>query len=1052
MIPTIPSIKINDPTFRYEVIKYLYNSTVSSLITGSTLAILLVSIMWDSRSAALMIGWLALIELVYVFRLILNKSYERSDSQNDVAWLNKFRISLFLSGLAWGAGVFVLFSSNDVISQSSIVLTFSGLAAGGAIIYAIDAIALVAFVFPLLLPLIIRLFSEAHTDSMIMGVMVLLFLTYISVSLRRRYSTVHDNITLRIEALKSERVISEQKEFLNSILDNDPECVMVLKQDGSIIQINRAGLSMLEIDHFDPKQNVTLKQFVLPQFQQPYIKLLDDAIAGKSGQLEIQIQGLNQLERCLELYSTPLYDTDHHLSNLLIIARDITENKRVELRDNERNRTLELIASNAPLDQVLLTIIQGIEQHNTEMVCSILLLDDEGKHLVHAIAPSLPSFYTAAIDGVAIGDGVGSCGTAAFTKKPCLVSNIQTHPHWALFKDLAAKADLAACWSLPILSSSKDVLGTFAIYHHSAHTPSQTEIVEVEKVVALASIAIERSLSDTELKIAATAFESQEGVMITDARNIILRVNKAFTTITGYQASEVIGKTPRILSSDRQDRHFYTALWESINTTGSWKGQIWNKHKDGAEYPEQLAISTVKNNAGNIINYVATFTDITQSLAASEEIKNLAFYDSLTGLPNRRLLIDRLKQALVAAKRTRMHGALLFLDLDHFKTLNDTLGHDMGDVLLKQVAERISFCIREVDTAARLGGDEFVVMLENLAASSNSAAAKAETIGEKIMAHLNQPYQLDGHSHHSTPSIGVSLFSDVDSSVDDLLKQADIAMYQAKTSGRNTLRFFNPIMQETINERVMLEKQLRIAIEEQQFQLFYQTQVNSSGQAVGAEALIRWIHPEQGMISPIKFIPLSEETGLILPIGEWVLETACAQLKIWQQSEHTKHLTLSVNVSYQQFSQETFEQRVQAIIQHHNIDPAGLKLELSESLLADNIEHLISTMSNLGKLGIQFSLDDFGTGYSSLQYLKVLPLHQLKIDQSFVRDISTDDNDKAIVCTIIAMAKNLDLEVIAEGVETDEQKQFLLDNDCKIYQGYLFSKPVSIDNINLQLT
>jgi len=881
---------------------------------------------------------------------------------------------------------------------------------------------------------------------------VLLFLTYISVSLRRRYSTVHDNITLRIEALKSERVISEQKEFLNSILDNDPECVMVLKQDGSIIQINRAGLSMLEIDHFDPKQNVTLKQFVLPQFQQPYIKLLDDAIAGKSGQLEIQIQGLNQLERCLELYSTPLYDTDHHLSNLLIIARDITENKRVELRDNERNRTLELIASNAPLDQVLLTIIQGIEQHNTEMVCSILLLDDEGKHLVHAIAPSLPSFYTAAIDGVAIGDGVGSCGTAAFTKKPCLVSNIQTHPHWALFKDLAAKADLAACWSLPILSSSKDVLGTFAIYHHSAHTPSQTEIVEVEKVVALASIAIERSLSDTELKIAATAFESQEGVMITDARNIILRVNKAFTTITGYQASEVIGKTPRILSSDRQDRHFYTALWESINTTGSWKGQIWNKHKDGAEYPEQLAISTVKNNAGNIINYVATFTDITQSLAASEEIKNLAFYDSLTGLPNRRLLIDRLKQALVAAKRTRMHGALLFLDLDHFKTLNDTLGHDMGDVLLKQVAERISFCIREVDTAARLGGDEFVVMLENLAASSNSAAAKAETIGEKIMAHLNQPYQLDGHSHHSTPSIGVSLFSDVDSSVDDLLKQADIAMYQAKTSGRNTLRFFNPIMQETINERVMLEKQLRIAIEEQQFQLFYQTQVNSSGQAIGAEALIRWIHPEQGMISPIKFIPLSEETGLILPIGEWVLETACAQLKIWQQSEHTKHLTLSVNVSYQQFSQETFEQRVQAIIQHHNIDPAGLKLELSESLLADNIEHLISTMSNLGKLGIQFSLDDFGTGYSSLQYLKVLPLHQLKIDQSFVRDISTDDNDKAIVCTIIAMAKNLDLEVIAEGVETDEQKQFLLDNDCKIYQGYLFSKPVSIDNINLQLT
>jgi len=728
---------------------------------------------------------------------------------------------------------------------------------------------------------------------------------------------------------------------------------------------------------------------------------------------------------------------------------EIKQRQAVEKREQSHARILELLAKGEHLDTILNAIIVNLEQQSPDMMCSILLLDDDGEHLGNTIAPSLPAFYNAAINGVAIGHGVGSCGTAAFTKEPCIVSNIQLHPYWALFKDLTAEADLAACWSLPILSSNNDVLGTFAIYHRVVHIPSRTEIIEVEKVVSLASIAIERSLSDTELKIAATAFESQEGIMITDAHNSILRVNRAFTTITGYQASEVIGKNPRILSSGRQDRHFYTAMWDRINTTGSWKGQIWNKRKDGAVYPERLAVNAVRNDDGNIINYVATLTDITQSLAASEEIKNLAFYDSLTGLPNRRLLIDRLKQALVAAKRTGMHGAILFLDLDHFKTLNDTLGHDMGDVLLKQVSERITACIREVDTAARLGGDEFVVMLEDLATSSNAAAAKAEAIGEKIMTHLNQPYQLDGHSHHSTPSIGVSLFSDEDSSVDDLLKQADIAMYQSKTSGRNTLRFFNPIMQESINERVMLEKQLRIAIEEQQFQLYYQTQINSSGQTIGAEALIRWIHPEQGMISPITFIPLSEETGLILPIGEWVLDTACAQLKIWQQSEQTKHLTLSVNVSYQQFSQESFEQSVKTIIQHHNIDPTGLKLELSESLLADNIEHMISIMSNLGQLGIQFSLDDFGTGYSSLQYLKVLPLHQLKIDQSFVRDITIDDNDRAIVCTIIAMAKNLDLEVIAEGVETDEQKQFLLDNDCKIYQGYLFSKPVSIDNINL---
>jgi diguanylate cyclase (GGDEF)-like protein/PAS domain S-box-containing protein len=561
----------------------------------------------------------------------------------------------------------------------------------------------------------------------------------------------------------------------------------------------------------------------------------------------------------------------------------------------------------------------------------------------------------------------------------------------------------------------------------------------------------ERNLSENNLRIAATAFESQEGMMITDASSIILRVNKAFTEITGFTTEDAVGKTPRILRSDRQNESFYAAMWARINHAGAWDGELWNKRKDGTVFPERLVITAVKNENGIVTNYVATLTDITLSRAAAAEIENLAFYDSLTQLPNRRLLFDRIKQALAYSTRNGKDGAVLFLDLDHFKTLNDTLGHDVGDMLLKQVAERLTASVREGDTVARLGGDEFVVLLEDLSELAIEAAEQAETIGEKILSALNQPYQLGKHEYQTTPSIGVVLFSNHGESQDSLLKHADIAMYQSKKLGRNRLSFFDPHMQDAINTRVDMERELRKALEKQQFQLYYQMQVNSLGQALGAEVLIRWIHPERGMISPFHFIPLAEDTELILPIGQWVLETACAQLKLWQQTEHTKALTLSVNVSAKQFRQADFVMQVQATLQRYAIDPSLLKLELTESMLLDDIEGIIATMTALKALGIRFSLDDFGTGYSSLQYLKKLPLYQLKIDQSFVRDIATDSSDRALVLTIITMAHSLDLNVIAEGVETEEQRQFLIENGCQDYQGYLFAKPMPITEFEVLL-
>ncbi|MEI7456719.1 MAG: EAL domain-containing protein [Nitrosomonadales bacterium] len=538
---------------------------------------------------------------------------------------------------------------------------------------------------------------------------------------------------------------------------------------------------------------------------------------------------------------------------------------------------------------------------------------------------------------------------------------------------------------------------------------------------------------------------------VTDANGTILRVNRAFSYITGYTAEDVVGKNARVLQSGRHDASFYAAMWENLNSTGEWRGEVWNRRKGGEIYPEQLAITAVKNANGVVTNYVSTISDNSLIKAAEDQIKHLAFYDPLTRLPNRRLLQDRLHQAMSSIKRSDLSGALLFIDLDNFKVINDTLGHDIGDILLQQVAKRLESCLRQGDTVARLGGDEFVVILEELSNETLEAAEQTRLVGHNILLTLNQVYRLENQEYLNTPSIGATLFNKQSQSMDEILKQADIAMYQAKKSGRNSLRFFAPEMLANICVRASLESALRIAIEQLQFELYYQIQVDDSGRFLGAEALIRWKHHERGFVSPAQFIPLAEETGLILPIGQWVLETACIQLKDWEPGTLTRDLVLSVNVSAKQFRQINFAAQVQSLVQRHAIKPSLLKLEITESMLFENIEEIIVIMGTLKKIGVLFSLDDFGTGYSSLQYLKRLPLDQLKIDQSFVRDIAVDSSDKAIVSTIIAMAQSLGLDVIAEGVETEEQRKILHNAGCIHYQGYLFSKPVPIEQFEALL-
>jgi diguanylate cyclase (GGDEF)-like protein/PAS domain S-box-containing protein len=532
-----------------------------------------------------------------------------------------------------------------------------------------------------------------------------------------------------------------------------------------------------------------------------------------------------------------------------------------------------------------------------------------------------------------------------------------------------------------------------------------------------------------------------------DVNWTMLFISDSIEELSGYPASDFIENAVRDYNSIIyvDDLNYVNAEFDDVALKRPFILEYRIVHRSGEirwVHEHGRAVFNENDKAKFLDGFIL---DITERKKAEQEIERLAFYDSLTDLPNRRLLQDRLKIALAMSKYHQKYSALLFIDLDNFKNLNDTLGHDIGDLLLQKVAQRLKLCVRDCDTVARLGGDEFVMMIEDLSSKEIKAAEQAETLGEMILSSLNQNYKLDIHDYKITPSIGITLFNGLEASIDELLKQADIAMYQSKAAGKNALSFYNPQMQQKINARVELEKDLNRAINEYEFILYYQAQVHHE-EIVGAEVLIRWNHPKKGLIAPDAFIPLAEETGLIIPIGQWVLETACAQIKEWESHSNMKHLQLAVNVSSKQFQQPSFVAQIRALLENSGIIPNRLKIELTESLLLDNVESTIAKMIALRELGVCFSMDDFGTGYSSLSYLTKLPLNQLKIDQAFIRNMGQKTSDAIIVQTIIGMTRNLDIDVIAEGVETAVQRDFLKLHDCNVYQGYFFSKPVPLND------
>jgi len=559
-------------------------------------------------------------------------------------------------------------------------------------------------------------------------------------------------------------------------------------------------------------------------------------------------------------------------------------------------------------------------------------------------------------------------------------------------------------------------------------------------VVTVVDISVRRRAED-ELRIAAIAFESQSGMIVTDAQTNILRVNPAFTRLTGYSAEEVVGRTPRLLSSGRHSPEFYSRMWATIAAKGQWQGQIWNRHKNGRIFSEWLTITAVLDVHGTTTHYVSTFSEITESAEAEAVVHRLAYYDALTQLPNRRLLHDRIGQALVAISRNGLYGAILLVDLDGFMAMNNSHGHDSGDQLLIEVTRRLLLTIRDSDTVARLDGDQFVVVLEELDSDAEAAATLAKQVGEKLGVAISQPLHINGNELQCGASIGISLFH-MNDAVELQLKHATLAMYQAKTAGRNTLRFFDPEIQARIDDRSALLADLHQALDNQQLRLQYQPQFATGGRIIGAETLLYWAHPQRGSIPPDVFIPLAEESGLIMSIGYWVLKIACAQLRAWSEDEFAMELTLAVNVSPRQFADPDFVHQVKSALASSGANPERLKLELTESLALDNIEDTIEKMLLLKALGITFSMDDFGTGYSSLAYLTRLPLDELKIDRSFVFNLPENTTDGIIARTIITMGRSLELKVVAEGVETEQQHAFLERHGCHAYQGFLYCKPL----------
>lgn len=714
-----------------------------------------------------------------------------------------------------------------------------------------------------------------------------------------------------------------------------------------------------------------------------------------------------------------------------------------DLSNVEQSQLLNL------LQEILVLVAQGADDLDiTNQICrlaegllpnsvaSVMILDDAQEFLNVYAAPRLPPDAVQRLSRLKPGPGAGSCGNAVYRREAQFVRDTLTDGRWCDLRQVAYDFDVRACWSMPILSGKDKVIGTFALSSFEHRSPTSFHRILLSIASSITGIVLQRKDHEAALRIAAIAFESQDGVIVTDAQARILRVNRAFTEITGYSAEDVVGKQPDLLHSGRQDAAFYSAMWDTILETGHWSGEVWNRRKNGEIYPEHLTITAVRDGNGNITNYVGSMLDITERKRFEEKVHEMAYFDQVTGLPNRRLFLDRLEQDIGRVARNGSSLALVYIDLDRFKEVNDTLGHNKGDILLVDAAQRIRRRVRSADTVARVGGDEFAIIVLDFADT-----AEIDEIVREVLRDMQVPFALgDSEFGHVSCSAGIALYPQDAGSIEELFKHADQAMYAAKKRGRSQFSYFTALMDQEARERRDLTNDLRHALSVGQMKLHYQPIVDlATGGIIKAEALLRWDHPRRGPLSPAIFIPLAEESGIIHDLGNWVCLQAVSSVVVWR-ARCGRDVQVSVNRSPVEFDRKEF--RWVDVLASIGLSGKSLVMEITEGLLLADSEHVREQLLACRQNGIEVALDDFGTGFSSLAYLKQFDIDYLKIDRSFVANLDGGGSSSALVEAIIVMAHKLDIKTIAEGVETRAQHDLLCTLGCDYAQGYLYSPPV----------
>ncbi|QJC57359.1 putative signaling protein [Polaromonas vacuolata] len=856
----------------------------------------------------------------------------------------------------------------------------------------------------------------------------------------------------------AEHALRTSEMFSKSTLDAASSPICVLNKSGEILAVNRAWCDGADAANKQP-QHMNFSSGIGSN----YLDLCDEAsgqyatqaallaksirrvIEDESQELTIEYAAFTATEKSWFLARITRFHGDS--ANVVVAHVNITERKIAALREHHQHRVVQLLAAKAPFEDVLSAIARNVEEINENLLCSIELLAKDGRNSRIGAAPSLPDFFKSAIGDKSVmddKDAKGRVGQEAISSSQrFLTKDDACLCCLATYQKLADQYGIHSSWAQSIVSAQDQQLGIFTIYQRHLHVPSNADLQLVQDQASLVAVAIEKIQAETQQRLAASVFSHvREAIMITDAAGMIVEVNETFSRITGHEQSDAAGKPMRMLSSNQQSHAFFLTMWHELVEKGHWSGETLSQRKNGDNFASMLSISAVRDTLGATQNYVALFSDITLMKQHAEQLEHIAHYDSLTHLPNRVLLADRLKQALLNCKRRGNSLAVVFLDLDNFKKVNDEHGHNVGDELLVTLAQRMKAALRSGDTLARLGGDEFVAILVDMQTSNDY-----EQVVHRLLEAASSPVMTTEHELCVSASIGVTIYPHDDGDADLLIRHADQAMYAAKQTGRNRYNLFDMDLEEAMLTRHSGLENIRQALENKEFVLFYQPKINmATNEVVGSEALIRWQHPTRGLLSPADFLPLIENHPLSVMVGEWVIETALKQLSIWRGMG--LNIPVSVNIGARQLQEDEFEAHLtKALEAHRDVPSHCLELEVLESSALEDMNKISRVMRACCALGVRFLLDDFGTGHSSLTHLRRLPADVIKIDQSFVRDMLEDSEDLAIVKGVIALAVTLKLEIIAEGVETKAHGDMLISLGCTLAQGYGIARPMPEDKL-----